>query len=165
MRRILKLLYLNKIRYLLCGGVAVNLYGIPRTTVDLDLIIDLSYENLKNFIFTMKNAGLTLKQPVEETKLLDKSFRDFLIKEKGVKVLTYLNLKNPLEIVDFFIDPPIEFEEAFRKKTVLKAESYEIYLVDIETLIKMKEKSKRALDLSDAENLRKLQKIKSLDEN
>jgi len=165
MRRILKLLYLNKIRYLLCGGVAVNLYGIPRTTVDLDLIIDLSYENLKNFIFTMKNAGLTLKQPVEETKLLDKFFRDFLIKEKGVKVLTYLNLKNPLEIIDFFIDPPIEFEEAFRKKTVLKAESYEIYLVDIKTLIKMKEKSKRALDLSDAENLRKLQKIKSLDEN
>jgi len=64
MRRILRLLYLNKIRYLLCGGVAVNLYGIPRTTVDLDLIVDLSYENLKNFILTIKNAGLTLKQPV-----------------------------------------------------------------------------------------------------
>jgi len=54
MRRILRLLYLNKIRYLLCGGVAVNLYGVPRTTVDLDLILDLSHENLKNFIFTIK---------------------------------------------------------------------------------------------------------------
>ncbi|PMP95451.1 MAG: hypothetical protein C0169_05450, partial [Thermodesulfobacterium geofontis] len=64
MQRILKILYLNKIRYLLCGGLAVNLYGIPRTTVDLDLIIDLSHENLKNFILTMKKAGLTLKQPV-----------------------------------------------------------------------------------------------------
>ncbi|MCD6548521.1 MAG: hypothetical protein J7K10_03545 [Thermodesulfobacterium sp.] len=90
MRRILRLLYLNKIRYLLCGGVAVNLYGVPRTTVDLDLILDLSHENLKNFIFTIKNAGLTLKQPIEEKKLLDLSFRESLIKEKGIKVLTYI---------------------------------------------------------------------------
>lgn len=164
MRRILRLLYLNKIKYLLCGGVAVNLYGIPRTTVDLDLIIDLSYENLKNFILTMKNAGLTLKQPVEENKLFNSSYRESLIKEKNTKVLTYINLKNPLEVIDFFIDPPVDFEETFKKKTVLKVEDYEVYLVDIETLIKLKEKSKRNIDLSDAENLRKIQKIKSKNE-
>lgn len=165
MRRILRLLYLNKIRYLLCGGVAVNLYGVPRTTVDLDLIIELSYENLKNFILTMKSAGLTLKQPIEEEKLLNPAFRESLIKEKEVKVLTYINLNNPLEIVDFFIDPPIDFENAFEKKVTLKIEDYEIYLVDIETLIKMKEKSNRMFDLSDAENLRKIQKFKNLNEN
>ncbi len=165
MRRILRLLYLNKIRYLLCGGVAVNLYGVPRTTVDLDLILDLSHENLKNFILTIKNAGLTLKQPIDEKKILDLSFRESLIKEKGVKVLTYINLKNPLEVIDFFIDPPVDFEEAFKKKNTLKVEDYEIYLVDIETLIKLKEKSKREIDLSDAENLRKIQKIKSKNAN
>lgn len=165
MRRILKLLYLNKIKYLLCGGVAVNLYGIPRTTVDLDLIIDLSCENLKNFFLTMKNAGLILKQPVDEEKLLDPLFRESLVKEKGVKVLTYVNLNNPLEIVDFFIDSPVNFEEAFKKKCIKKAGDYEIYLVDIETLIKLKERSKRELDLSDAENLRKIQKFKIFNEN
>ncbi|PMP66728.1 MAG: hypothetical protein C0190_04765 [Thermodesulfobacterium geofontis] len=165
MQRILKILYLNKIRYLLCGGLAVNLYGIPRTTVDLDLIIDLSHENLKNFILTMKKAGLTLKQPVEDEKLLDPIFRKFLIKEKEIKVLTYINLNNPLEIVDFFIELPINFEEAFKRKKTLKIEDYEIYLVDIETLIKMKEKSKRPLDISDVENLRKIQKIKNFNEN
>ncbi len=161
MRRILKLLYLNRVKYLLCGGVAVNLYGVPRTTVDLDLIVDLSPENLKKLFITMKDAGLTLKQPVEEKKILHPLFRKSLIKEKGIKVLTYINLKNPLEIVDFFIDPPVNFDEVFKKKEILKIEDYEIYLVDLETLIKLKEKSKREIDLSDAENLRKIQKIKS----
>ena len=67
-----------------------------------------------------------------------------------------------MKLLDFFIDLPVDFEEAFKKKNTLKVEDYEIYLVDIETLIKLKEKSKRKIDLSDAENLRKIQKLKNI---
>jgi len=39
----------NKVKYLLCGGLAVNLYGIPRMTADVDLLIDWEKENIEKF--------------------------------------------------------------------------------------------------------------------
>jgi len=39
--------YIKKVRYLLAGGIAVNLYGIERATADIDIIVDLEDDNLK----------------------------------------------------------------------------------------------------------------------
>lgn len=33
------------IRYIVAGGIAVNLYGIPMMTYDVDLILDLEDKN------------------------------------------------------------------------------------------------------------------------
>jgi len=30
----------HDIRYMLCGGLAVNVYGIPRMTADIDIVLD-----------------------------------------------------------------------------------------------------------------------------
>ncbi len=46
-------------KYLLIGGMASILYGIPRTTLDFDIAISPSKENVKNTIETMKNLGLS----------------------------------------------------------------------------------------------------------
>lgn len=43
----------NSIRYLIVGGLAVNLHGVPRTTQDIDLIVDPDKDNLKKAIETM----------------------------------------------------------------------------------------------------------------
>ena len=32
-------LYRKKIRYLVVGGLAINLYGVPRVTQDIDIIV------------------------------------------------------------------------------------------------------------------------------
>ena len=37
----------QKIRYLLCGGMAVNIYGIPRMTADIDLLLDFNEDNIE----------------------------------------------------------------------------------------------------------------------
>ena len=37
--KLFEALYLAKIKYLVCGGLAVNIYGIPRMTADVDLLI------------------------------------------------------------------------------------------------------------------------------
>jgi hypothetical protein len=47
------------IKYLLIGGMASILYGVPRTTLDFDIAIDPSKENVKNTIKTMMNLGLS----------------------------------------------------------------------------------------------------------
>jgi hypothetical protein len=41
---ILKELFDRKIDYLIVGGLAVNLYGVPRVTQDIDIIISFDNE-------------------------------------------------------------------------------------------------------------------------
>jgi hypothetical protein len=42
-------LWKGKIRSLVCGGLAVNIYGVPRMTADIDLLLDFEPENLSRF--------------------------------------------------------------------------------------------------------------------
>jgi hypothetical protein len=43
---LLKSLYDNNIEYLIVGGVAVNLHGVPRATFDFDLVISTDKSNI-----------------------------------------------------------------------------------------------------------------------
>ena len=36
-----------KVRYLICGGLAVNIYVIPRMTADIDLLLDFTFKTFK----------------------------------------------------------------------------------------------------------------------
>jgi hypothetical protein len=41
-----ELIKLSHVRYMVIGGVALGLSGYPRATLDLDLLVDFSEENL-----------------------------------------------------------------------------------------------------------------------
>ncbi len=43
----------NKVNYLVVGGLAVNLYGFARTTLNLDLLISLDQKNKDKFYLIM----------------------------------------------------------------------------------------------------------------
>ncbi len=109
MLRILKMLYDCKIKYILVGGLAINLYGIPRTTIDVDIMIELNNDNILSLINCFKTNGFRFRQPIDEKKL------------------TLENPNNPLEVLDFFIDNPIDFNEAYSRKKILKVDDFEIY--------------------------------------
>ncbi|MEO0225048.1 MAG: DUF6036 family nucleotidyltransferase [candidate division WOR-3 bacterium] len=156
MLRILKMLYDCKIKYILVGGLAINLYGIPRTTVDVDIMIDLNNENILNLISCFKANGFRFRQPIDEKKLINNEYRKQLKEEKNVIVLTLENPNNPLEILDFFIDNPIDFNKAYSRKKTLKIDDFEIYLASIEDIIEIKKISNRPIDISDIENLKLL---------
>lgn len=40
----------SKVKYLVTGGVALNLHGIPRMTADLDLMVDSKRGNLMKLV-------------------------------------------------------------------------------------------------------------------
>ncbi len=46
---VIKALNNRNVDYILIGGYAVILYGMPRLTQDLDIIVQMSHENLKSF--------------------------------------------------------------------------------------------------------------------
>ncbi len=61
------------VRYLVVGGVAVNLLGVPRMTKDLDLMLDLSSENLKLFLSALNDLGYRPRAPVPLEEFADAS--------------------------------------------------------------------------------------------
>jgi hypothetical protein len=156
MLRILKMLYDCKIKYILVGGLAINLYGIPRTTIDVDIMIELNNDNILSLINCFKTNGFRFRQPIDEKKLIDKEYRKQLKEEKNVIVLTLENPNNPLEVLDFFIDNPIDFNKAYSRKKILKVDDFEIYIASIEDIIEIKKISNRPIDISDIENLKLL---------
>jgi hypothetical protein len=52
------------VKFVIAGGIAVNLLGVPRFTADLDLIIALNKNNALKFIKCITNLGFRPKAPV-----------------------------------------------------------------------------------------------------
>ncbi|MBI4621580.1 MAG: nucleotidyltransferase [Desulfobacterales bacterium] len=73
------------IRYIVVGGIAVNLYGIPKMTYDIDLILDLEDKNLEKFLKLLKGWGFKPKVPVDIMEFAEKDKRKDWIKNKNMK--------------------------------------------------------------------------------
>ncbi|MCK4527300.1 nucleotidyl transferase AbiEii/AbiGii toxin family protein [candidate division WOR-3 bacterium] len=147
------------VKYLVVGGVAVNLYGIPRMTVDLDIAADLSIENLKKILKVMKKRRLKPHIPVSPEDLLDSEKRKEWIEKRNMFVFSFENPDRPFEILDIILEYPIPFEKMYARKVILEAEGIEIPLISRDDLIEMKKNSGRKQDLSDVEILKRIAKI------
>lgn len=146
----------NNIKYLVIGGVAVNLYGHSRVTKDLDLMISFEKDNMEKFIKIIKTLNLKPKIPVDPEELADKSKRDLWIKERNMKVFSFYNPDNDLEYIDIMILEHINFEESYLKKRVMRDGRITANVISIDDLIKLKEIADRPRDKADIEVLKKI---------
>ena len=148
----------KKINYIVVGGMAVNLHGIPRMTYDIDLILSLKDKNLKNFLELMTEWGFKPKVPVKMMELAIKQKRQVWVKNKNMKAFNFINPDWELSEIDIIIDSPIDYERAIKNATKVKLENIAIPLISIKDLIKMKRVSGRAQDKADIANLNKILK-------
>jgi hypothetical protein len=156
-------LYRDKIRYLVVGGVAVNLYGILRATADLDLILDLEAgDNVAKFIAAVKELGYRPRVPVAPEELADPKKRDQWRSEKGAVVFTFLK-PNSYEQIDVFLHEPFSFVEAYKKRKGISISDFEITVASLEDLKALKERAGRGKDLSDLAQIEKLKKLEPND--
>lgn len=146
-----------KIRYLVVGGIAVNLYGIERATADIDLVVDLEENNLNRFIAVMKELDFKPKIPVRLADFMKKEIRESWIREKGMTVFSLFDPKNPFFLLDVFVAIPFNFDIVYEAKEEIHAGKTIIPVVPIQYLIEMKEKTGRPQDIADVFYLRKIQ--------
>ena len=59
------------IKYMVAGGIAVNLYGIERATADVDIVLELEKGNLLKFINVAEKLVLRPKIPVKLKDFID----------------------------------------------------------------------------------------------
>ena len=154
---------LNKkgIKYLVAGGVAVNLHGYVRATADLDLMLLMSDENLAKYIELIKELGFKPRVPVRLDEFADSQKRKEWVLEKGMKVFSVFNPANMMEGVDVMIEDYIKFDEAYSRRKVVNTGidalgRVEVPLVSIEDLINLKEQAGRGRDLIDISALKEI---------
>ncbi|MDP3726897.1 MAG: hypothetical protein Q8Q96_01110 [bacterium] len=146
-----------KINYLVCGGAAVVLFGSPRMTADLDLIVSLDKENLENLYNVLIKLGYALKIPIKKEDFIQKETLQKLAKEKNMKVVSFYNLKDPFEIIDIGVNLP-GIPEILKNKKYITVKNSDIPIISMDDLIKMKKAVARPKDLIDVENLEKIKK-------
>ena len=69
----------RRVRYLVVGGIAVNLYSYVRMTMDLDIMTDLSSENLAKIIDGMEKLGYRPRLLVQALELVSEEQRNLCI--------------------------------------------------------------------------------------
>ncbi|MEK6591163.1 MAG: nucleotidyl transferase AbiEii/AbiGii toxin family protein [Nitrospinota bacterium] len=158
---IFKKLNERKIKYIVVGGIAVNLHGIPRMTYDIDLILDLEDKNLKRFLNQLKEWGFKPKVPVDIMDFAKRDKRDEWIKNKNMKAFNLVNPKWTISEIDIVIDSPVSYKTAYKGIKNIVLYDVTIPVISIDDLIKMKEITKRQQDKADIRYLRKLKNEKA----
>jgi len=148
-------------RYLVAGGMAVNLHGVPRLTQDLDLLIELSQDNIHAIVGALTALGYVPTIPVDPMDFGNQSIREQWIREKHMKVFSMHHKQLPFQVIDLMCDVPVSYEDSSQRKVVQHAGALEIPLVSIPDLICMKEVAGRKTDLSDIRMLREIQRLEA----
>jgi len=150
---------LNKqdIRYVLVGGLAVNLHGIPRSTFDIDIVIALDSINIEQFWHVTEHFNMTTRQPVTLNQLKDPQIRASWIKDKNLIALTFSQNDPPHMEVDILLDTfGVSFDELFSTAVTFEEQGISLKAASVDSLIKLKNKSQREQDLQDIKFLEQL---------
>jgi hypothetical protein len=146
------------IRYLVVGGLATVLHGHARLTSDLDMIIDLQPEQAKKAIELLVGLGFQPRAPVEAAHFADPEMRKAWIEQKGMRVFSMWDPKNPMVEIDLFVDHPILFEELWTESEIMPLSDTTARVVSANHLIQLKRMAGRPQDLIDVEALEAIQK-------
>jgi hypothetical protein len=84
----------EQVEYLVVGGIAVNLYGYIRATMDLDMLLMLDDVNTGKFIKIAKKLGYQPRVPVAIDDFSDPVKRKEWIRKKNMKVFSVYNPNN-----------------------------------------------------------------------
>lgn len=151
----------EKVKYLVVGGIAVNLYGFFRTTGDLDVILYLEDSNLKKFIKCVKKLKLKPRVPVALDDFADAARRNGWIINKNMKAFGLEKPGDPLDHIDVVIDHKLDFNKAYKRRKMIKEGDLRIPVLSIDDLIKMKKATGRERDAIDVNALREIQRLEN----
>lgn len=154
---LIKLLTDAGVEYVVVGGLAVALHGYQRATLDVDVVLAMSPENLRRFIDCAKSAGLRPVVPVEIDALAQPSLLDKWHREKGMLAFALRGADMATPVVDVLIKPVVDFTTLRRDATLIEVGDLTVPIASIEHLITMKTGTGRGKDAIDVEALRKIQ--------
>lgn len=142
------LLELNKlkVKYLIVGGYAVNVHGYIRNTLDVDIWIENSKENLN----LLEESFIQMGYERQDANLAVGELRN----GRNIHVIIE---QSKLDIIILY-STILEFKDAFERRKMLPLKDTEIPFIGYEDLIDTKMRTDRTKDWSDVEELKKINK-------
>lgn len=128
----------NDVKYVVIGGIAAVLYGVPRATFDLDVLIEASADNVERLLKAMTEAGLGTASLASVDEVLSKEITIFTDRIRlDVQTST----------------PGVEFEHAWAHRVTMNYRGQLLEVVSLSDLIASKRASGRDVDLEDVRML------------
>lgn len=137
------------VRYLVVGGVAVVLHGHLRTTLDLDLVLQLDRDNLERALKAFADLGFQPQAPVPLHSFADRRNRESWRREKNMTVFSLWHADHPGFAVDLFVEEPFDFDAVYRRALRVPLQGLQATVVSRDDLVAMKRATGRAQDLED----------------
>jgi len=124
----------HDVRYVVIGGIAAIAHGVPRTTFDLDILIEATLENATRLLRALDAAGLGTTALTSPEDVLSREITIFSDRVRiDVQTLT----------------PGLLFEDAWKRRLVMSYQGQEFFVASREDLIASKRAAGRPRDLED----------------
>ena len=145
-----------RVRFVVVGGLALILHGLDRLTADVDLVIDLSTENVRDAVLALSNSGYRPMAPVNPTELADPARRHEWQTTRNMQVFSFWDSTNQRPTVDIMLDPVVTFDALWADAKTVTLGGYPLRVASIAQLILLKQVAGRPQDRADIERLKAL---------
>ena len=143
--------------FIVVDGLAVVAHGYGRQTQDLDIVIRLEPESVRNAFAALATLGYRPRVPVTAEGFADAAQRARWIAEKGMTVLNFQSDLHRETPVDIFVSEPFDFETEHRLALAEEiAPGVPMRFLRLDTLLQLKRAAGRTQDLADVAELRAL---------
>ena len=134
LKEIFKSLQQHNVKYVVIGGIASVIYGVPRATFDLDILIEATPENAQRLLDAFIDAGLGTATLTNSDEILANEITIF---------------KDRIRVDVQISTPGLDFESAWEKKQKMQYQGQNFYVVSLDDLIRSKRAAGRDVDLED----------------
>lgn len=134
LRDVFKSFQQHDVKYVVIGGIASVLYGVPRATFDMDILIEATPENAQRLLEAMLDAGLGTASLTSADDLLAHEITIF---------------KDRVRIDVQTSTPGISFVQAWEHRQIMSFQGQQFFIVSKDDLIHSKRAAGRDIDLHD----------------
>jgi hypothetical protein len=146
----------RRVDYVLIGGLAISLHGIERATMDIDVTVDMTPDNLSSLVATARELGMTPVLPVALDSLSDLDQLAQWHRERNLEAFALQAPGQSGVTLDVLLYPPVDHADMRRRAVTFRAGNVPIVVASIDDLIALKQAVGRPIDVADIEHLKRL---------
>jgi hypothetical protein len=145
-----------EVRFVLVGGLAVQLHGFLRSTFDVDLTLAMDDENLARFIDVARRFDLRPVIPVGIDSLRDAMQIEQWHRDKGMLAFALRTPEAGAVVVDVLVRPEVPYDDLESRATTVEFFGRQVRVAAIDDLVTMKRIANRPKDILDVAALEKI---------